>query len=70
MRCASPASGNVCPDGTVGAWMSAASQLLMRSKIASLSLFASRLSRDEADRWAARWVLEDGIVWDDLSWWR
>jgi hypothetical protein len=32
-------------------------------------LVAGRLSRDEADRWAARWVVEDGIVWDDLSWW-
>ncbi|TVL90257.1 hypothetical protein [Streptomyces sp. SAJ15] len=28
-----------------------------------------RLSRDKADRWAARWVLEDRIDWDDLSWW-
>ncbi|MFE0357774.1 hypothetical protein ACFW2I_30335 [Streptomyces nigra] len=32
-------------------------------------LVAGRLPRDEADRWAARWVMEDGIVWDDLSWW-
>ncbi|MFF4089096.1 hypothetical protein ACFYY9_19825 [Streptomyces nigra] len=32
-------------------------------------LAAGRLARDEADRWAARWVMEDGIVWDDLSWW-
>ncbi|MFF7105513.1 hypothetical protein ACFY9X_35680 [Streptomyces nigra] len=30
---------------------------------------AGRLARDEADRWAARWVMEDGIAWDDLSWW-
>ncbi|MEW2079543.1 hypothetical protein AB0941_39400 [Streptomyces sp. NPDC013433] len=34
-----------------------------------VELVAGRLSRDEADRWAARWVVEDGIVWDDLSWW-
>jgi hypothetical protein len=32
-------------------------------------LVVGRLSRDEADRWAARWVTEDGIVWDDISWW-
>ncbi|MFC0672820.1 hypothetical protein [Brachybacterium hainanense] len=32
-------------------------------------LVAGRLSRHEADRWAARWVMDDGIVWDDLSWW-
>ncbi|PJJ04202.1 hypothetical protein BX264_4606 [Streptomyces sp. 2333.5] len=34
-----------------------------------VELVAGRLSRDEADRWAARWVMEDRIVWDDLSWW-
>ncbi|WP_208870790.1 hypothetical protein [Streptomyces aquilus] len=34
-----------------------------------VGLVTGRLPRDEADRWAARWVLEDGIVWDDLSWW-
>ncbi|MEV6782060.1 hypothetical protein [Streptomyces sp. NPDC051098] len=34
-----------------------------------VELVAGRLSRDEADRWAARWVMEDGIVRDDLSWW-
>ncbi|RPF20995.1 hypothetical protein [Myceligenerans xiligouense] len=34
-----------------------------------VEVVAGRLSRDEADRWAARWVLEDGVVWDDLSWW-
>ncbi|MEU5085942.1 hypothetical protein [Streptomyces sp. NPDC021356] len=34
-----------------------------------IELAAGRLSRDEADRWAARWVMEDGIVRDDLSWW-
>ncbi|MGW8764104.1 hypothetical protein ACWGN5_16530 [Streptomyces sp. NPDC055815] len=34
-----------------------------------VELVAGRLSRDEADRWAARWVLADGLVWDELSWW-
>ncbi|GAA3982360.1 hypothetical protein GCM10023085_75740 [Actinomadura viridis] len=34
-----------------------------------VELVAGRLSRDEADRWAARWVTEDDFVWDDLSWW-
>ncbi|MER6347169.1 hypothetical protein ACWC10_10745 [Streptomyces sp. NPDC001595] len=34
-----------------------------------VELAAGRLPRDEADRWAARWVTEDGIDWDDLSWW-
>ncbi|MFI5546073.1 hypothetical protein ACIA6E_20125 [Streptomyces sp. NPDC051815] len=28
-----------------------------------------RLTRDEADRWAWRWVAEDGLDWDDVSWW-
>ncbi|MET8635229.1 hypothetical protein ABZX69_29065 [Streptomyces sp. NPDC004074] len=35
-----------------------------------VGLVAGRLSRDEADRWAAGWMTEDEIVWDDLSWWR
>ncbi|MET8785479.1 MULTISPECIES: hypothetical protein [unclassified Streptomyces] len=34
-----------------------------------VGLVAGRLSRDEADRWAAGWMTEDEIVWDDLSWW-
>ncbi|MFI7499695.1 hypothetical protein ACIBVL_14585 [Streptomyces sp. NPDC049687] len=34
-----------------------------------VELVAGWLSRDEADRWAARWVMEDRFVWDDLSWW-
>jgi hypothetical protein len=34
-----------------------------------VELVAGRLPRDEADRWAARWVMEERIVWDDLSWW-
>ncbi|MFE5720491.1 hypothetical protein [Streptomyces erythrochromogenes] len=28
-----------------------------------------RVSRDAADRWAARWVLDDNLEWDELSWW-
>ncbi|MFG3117487.1 hypothetical protein ACGF4C_24185 [Streptomyces sp. NPDC048197] len=34
-----------------------------------VELVAGRLSRDDADRWAARRVMEDGIARDDLSWW-
>ncbi|MFP8940358.1 hypothetical protein ACLIYM_02820 [Streptomyces fenghuangensis] len=34
-----------------------------------VELVTGRLSRDEADRWAARRVMEGGIVWDDLSRW-
>jgi hypothetical protein len=33
------------------------------------ALVEGRLTRDEADRWAARWVTEDGPGWDELSWW-
>ncbi|MFJ8625727.1 hypothetical protein ACIRD3_23150 [Kitasatospora sp. NPDC093550] len=28
-----------------------------------------RVSRDEADRWAGRWFLDDGLRWDELSRW-
>lgn len=28
-----------------------------------------RISRDDADRWAARWVTDDELHWDDLRWW-
>ncbi|WP_405450496.1 hypothetical protein [Streptomyces erythrochromogenes] len=28
-----------------------------------------RTSRDAADRWAARWVVDTTLEWDDLSWW-
>ncbi|MCX5582190.1 hypothetical protein ACFV0H_38835 [Streptomyces erythrochromogenes] len=28
-----------------------------------------RTSRDAADRWAARWVDDTTLDWDDLSWW-
>ncbi|MFG1810474.1 hypothetical protein [Streptomyces sp. NPDC049040] len=33
------------------------------------ALVEGRLTRDEADRWAARWVDDDALSWDDLSWW-
>lgn len=26
-----------------------------------------RVSRDEADRWAGRWLLDDDLGWDELS---
>ncbi|MGW6984019.1 hypothetical protein ACWGE1_32025 [Streptomyces sp. NPDC054932] len=28
-----------------------------------------RVSRDAADRWAQRWVVDDTREWDELSWW-
>ncbi|MEV7074426.1 hypothetical protein [Streptomyces sp. NPDC093990] len=28
-----------------------------------------RVSRDAADRWAERWVVDDTLDWDELSWW-
>ncbi|MFI9046101.1 hypothetical protein [Streptomyces sp. NPDC053427] len=28
-----------------------------------------RMSRDAADRWAARWAVDDTLDWDELSWW-
>ncbi|WP_037674053.1 hypothetical protein [Streptomyces globisporus] len=34
-----------------------------------VSLVEGRLTRDEADRWAARWMADDGLDWDDTSWW-
>jgi hypothetical protein len=34
-----------------------------------VALLDTRVSRDEADRWAADWVRDDSLVWDDLSWW-
>ncbi|MEW1636955.1 hypothetical protein AB0469_23105 [Streptomyces sp. NPDC093801] len=33
------------------------------------ALVEGRLTRDEADRWAAGWVARDELDWDDLSWW-
>ncbi|MFG2334000.1 hypothetical protein ACGFMM_30900 [Streptomyces sp. NPDC048604] len=28
-----------------------------------------RVSREAADRWAARWWVDDTLDWDELSWW-
>ncbi|MEV7013752.1 hypothetical protein [Streptosporangium sp. NPDC051022] len=33
------------------------------------TILDGRISRDEADRWAARWVLDDSLVWGDVAWW-
>ncbi|WP_369142516.1 hypothetical protein [Streptomyces sp. R44] len=34
-----------------------------------VGLVEGRLPREEADRWAGRWVVDDGLDWDDVSWW-
>lgn len=34
-----------------------------------MAVVEGRLSRDAADRWAARWVMDDDLVWDDVAWW-
>ncbi|MER7758166.1 hypothetical protein [Streptomyces sp. NPDC097619] len=34
-----------------------------------VALIEGRLSRDEADRWAARRTAAEGLDWDDTSWW-
>ncbi|MFE7601994.1 hypothetical protein [Streptomyces sp. NPDC057494] len=34
-----------------------------------VAVVEGRLTRDEADRWAGRWVADDGLVWGDISWW-
>ncbi|TQF06925.1 hypothetical protein E6W39_37955 [Kitasatospora acidiphila] len=28
-----------------------------------------RVSRDEVDRWASRWVVDDALEWGELEWW-
>ncbi|PDP87292.1 hypothetical protein CQJ94_12420 [Glycomyces fuscus] len=33
------------------------------------ALVDGRLTRDGADRWAGRWVVDDGLDRDDVSWW-
>ncbi|MER7754466.1 hypothetical protein [Kitasatospora sp. NPDC097643] len=33
------------------------------------ALCEGRLSREEADRWAMRWITDDALEWDDLAWW-
>jgi hypothetical protein len=34
-----------------------------------VALAEGRLTRDEADRWAARWLADDDLAWDDTSAW-
>ncbi|MGW1728926.1 hypothetical protein ACWCQK_39455 [Streptomyces sp. NPDC002306] len=34
-----------------------------------VALIQGHLSREEADHWAARWVADEGLHWDDISWW-
>ncbi|MFI9310618.1 hypothetical protein [Streptomyces triculaminicus] len=34
-----------------------------------VAIVEGRLTRDEVDRWAGRWVTDDGLDWDDVSWW-
>ncbi|MFG2004135.1 hypothetical protein ACGFNU_33745 [Spirillospora sp. NPDC048911] len=34
-----------------------------------VALLEGRMSRDAVDRWAAQWVINDHLVWDELSWW-
>ena len=32
-------------------------------------LATGRLDKETVDRWAARWITDDTIDWDPLSWW-
>ncbi|GAB3914411.1 hypothetical protein ACFQ1S_00685 [Kibdelosporangium lantanae] len=34
-----------------------------------VALLDGRLSRDAVDRWARRWVANDDLTWDEVSWW-
>jgi hypothetical protein len=34
-----------------------------------VALVEGRVTRDDADRWAARRVTDDDLVWEDLAWW-
>ncbi|MEU1285285.1 hypothetical protein [Kitasatospora sp. NPDC005856] len=34
-----------------------------------VALVEARTSRDAVDRWAARWITDDDLAWDDLSRW-
>ncbi|MGW2554503.1 hypothetical protein [Streptomyces sp. NPDC001635] len=34
-----------------------------------VALAEGRLTRDDADRWAAHWVTNSDLVCDDLAWW-
>ncbi len=28
-----------------------------------------RMSRSDADQWAGRWIRDNGLDWDEVSWW-
>ncbi|MEW2506233.1 hypothetical protein AB0878_37865 [Amycolatopsis sp. NPDC047767] len=34
-----------------------------------VALLDGRMSRDAVDRWAGRWLTDDGPSWDELSLW-
>ncbi|MFF4776661.1 hypothetical protein [Microtetraspora fusca] len=34
-----------------------------------VAILEGRLSRDEADRWAVRWVTDGDLVWEAPEWW-
>ena len=34
-----------------------------------VALVGGRMSRDAVDRWAAGWVTNDDLTWDEVSWW-
>ncbi|MQS14368.1 hypothetical protein F7Q99_19390 [Streptomyces kaniharaensis] len=34
-----------------------------------VALLDGRSSRDEADRWAARWAFDDDLTWTEPEWW-
>lgn len=33
------------------------------------ALLDGRMTRDAVDRWAGRWLTDDGLSWDELSLW-
>jgi hypothetical protein len=68
-RSASAASGDLCPapyDRRVDASQQPTLDAIEDRFVA---LVEGRLSREDADRWAARWVTDDDLVWEDLAWW-
>ncbi|MFF4415599.1 hypothetical protein ACFYY8_23960 [Streptosporangium sp. NPDC001559] len=34
-----------------------------------VAMLDGRMSRDEADRWAWRWIADESLAWDDAAWW-
>ncbi|MCG3750672.1 MULTISPECIES: hypothetical protein [unclassified Amycolatopsis] len=34
-----------------------------------VALLEGRMTRDAVDRWACRWLTDDSLSWDELSWW-